>query len=213
MPENIPDWRNYNYDEFMLRQRELSKGKGDSAGLQESLAVTQFPDKTIPTSALQSGPMIGDFTISNGNISSRDYSRLGTGWSLNSDGTVSGISTGASLNFVVKLSNATIIVGDGVIGIAIPASLNGFKLTAALARIHTRGTTGTNTIQIRRVRGDTNADMLSTRITISGNNYYATNGIINISNNDVATGDMIFVDVDTIASGSPKGLSVVLTFN
>lgn len=133
---------------------------------------------------------------------------------IDNDGTINSdvLSQDVNVNFVVKLSNATIVTGDGTIGVAIPTSLNGMNLTAALARIYTLGSSGTTTIQVRRRRGATSADMLSTGITVSYNEYYAADGVINTSNDDVATGDMIFIDVDTVASGSPKGLSVILTF-
>lgn len=127
---------------------------------------------------------------------------------MNDDGT---ISLANYINIIVKQSNALVVTGDGVYGVAIPTGLNGKNLTAALARIYSTGSGGTTTIQVRRRRANVSADMLSTRITVSYNEYYAADGVINTSNDDVATGDMIFVDVDTVAS-THWGLSVVLTF-
>ena len=216
MPNELPqpgDWGTKGYDSFMIREKELNKAlKGTGSALGMGLDTYQFPDSSIDASAIKPGSFLGDFRIANGSLSSRDYSRFGTGWALFSDGTMAGISTGASISFIVKLSNATIVTGDGTMGVAIPASLNGMNLTAALARIYYPGSSGTTTIQVRRRRGATNADMLSTKITVSYNEYYAADGVIDTSNDDVATGDMIFIDVDTVASGSPKGLSVTLTF-
>ena len=217
MPEEpLPmpgDWHDYQYDSFLIREKELNKPtQGTGSVLQQGLEVTQFPDSSIDATSLKAGSLLGDFKVANGSIASRDYKRDGTGWSLNSDGTVDGLQTANYISIIVKQSNATITTGDGVFGVAIPAGMNGKVLTAALARIYTIGTSGTTTIQIRRRRLAVSADMLSTRITVSYNEYYVADGVINTSNDDLATGDEIFVDVDTVASGSPKGLSVVLNF-
>lgn len=103
-------------------------------------------------------------------------------------------------------------VANGIYGVAIPASINGYNLTAALASIYTKGSSGTTTVQIRRYRAGVNADMLSTRITVSYNEYYAADGVIDTTKDDVATGDLIYVDIDT-AAVSASGLSVALTFS
>jgi len=109
-------------------------------------------------------------------------------------------------------SNVNLSIGDGKVGFTVPASMNGMNLTAALASVYTQGTTNTTDIQIRRRRAGTPVDMLSTKITI-GAEYYAADGVINTSNDDIATGDNIYIDVDAIHSVAPQGLSVTLTFN
>ena len=213
-PDPLPgDWTQRQYDSFMIREKELNKQtQGTGSALQQGLQVTQFPDGSIDASSLKAGSLIGDFKVANGSIASRDYTKLGTGWSLNSDGTTDGLIAPNYISIIVRISTSIITTGDGYIGVAIPAGMNGKNLTAALVRIYTLGTSGTTTIQVRRRRGATNVDMLSTRITVSYNEYYATDGVINTSNDDITTGDEIFVDVDTVASGSPMGLSVTLTF-
>jgi hypothetical protein len=68
-------------------------------------------------------------------------------------------------------------------------------------------------IQIRRRRSGSEVDMLSTPVTVGSGEYYARDGVINASNDDVATGDLIFIDVDTVHDPTPAyGLSVALTF-
>lgn len=109
-------------------------------------------------------------------------------------------------------SDTAVAVADGKVAIPIPPSLNGMNLVTATATVHTQGVTGTTDIQLRRRRSGTDVDMLSTKITI-GAEYHASDGVINTSNDDVATGDQIYVDVDAIHSGTaPNGLSVVLEF-
>lgn len=61
----------------------------------------------------------------------------------------------------------------------------------------------------------TYVDMLSTPITIDANEYdskdAATQPVINTANDDLATGDVIRIDVDVAGTGT-KGLNVSLSF-
>lgn len=114
--------------------------------------------------------------------------------------------------FMVFESDTSISTGDGRSGFPCGAVLDGMNITAALATVHTKGVTGTTDIQVRRRRAGVNADMLSTKITI-GDEFYAADGVIDTSNDDIATGDTLYVDVDAVHSGTaPLGLSVALTF-
>jgi hypothetical protein len=107
-------------------------------------------------------------------------------------------------------SDTAVTVADGTQGIPIPASMNGMNLVSALAAVDDKGITGTTDIQVRRRRAGSEVDMLSTKITI-GDEFYASDGVINTSNDDLATGDVIYIDRDAIHSGTaPNGLSVVL---
>lgn len=106
--------------------------------------------------------------------------------------------------------------GDGQTGFEIPAELNGFNLVAVRKTVDTAGTTGTDDTQIRRVRSGTPADMLSTKMTIDSTETStataATPAVINTSNDDVATGDMIYIDQDAVQTTKAKGGVVSLTF-
>ncbi len=109
-------------------------------------------------------------------------------------------------------SATSVTVGSGINGIPIPAALNGLELTDVLATVNTKGVTGTTNVMVVRRRGGANADMLSAAVTI-GDEFFANDETINTSNDDVATGDEIYFDVDAIHSGTePFGLSVVCTF-
>lgn len=109
-------------------------------------------------------------------------------------------------------ADVAVSVEDGVRAFSVPAALDGFELTAALASVHTKGITGTTDVMIRRRRGGSDADMLSTPVTI-GDEFFAADGSIDGANDDVATGDQVYVDVDAVHSGTaPNGLSAVLTF-
>jgi len=105
-------------------------------------------------------------------------------------------------------------VGDGVGYFHIPANMNGMDLTAAHAEVITAGTTGTTDIEIYNVTQAT--DMLSTTLTIdsgeTGSDTAATPVEIDTANDDVATNDLIRIDVDAISTTAAKGLIVTLTF-
>lgn len=106
--------------------------------------------------------------------------------------------------------------GDGKAGFRVPAELNGMDLTGISACVTTAGTTNTTDVQIRRVRAAASADMLSTKATIDSTEVdtstAATPAVINTSNDDVATGDQIYVDVDAVSTTAAKGLIVELRF-
>lgn len=113
-------------------------------------------------------------------------------------------------------SDVDTAVADGKQYHVVPTPMNGMELVGVIASVDTAGTTGTTDIQIRRVRGASAVDMLSTKATIdSGERDTATAAtayVINTSNDDLATADRIFIDLDAISTTAAKGLSVTLWF-
>lgn len=105
--------------------------------------------------------------------------------------------------------------GDGKAYIRIHPAVNGMNLTAVGASVSTVSSSGTVTVQLRRVRSGSPADMLSTKLTIdvseTDSATAAAAAVIDTANDDVATGDQIFVDIDVAGTGA-KGLFVSLTF-
>ena len=113
---------------------------------------------------------------------------------------------------IAVASDTDVAIGEGKLGIAIPSLLNNYNLISALASVYVKGITGSTTIQIRKSRGGVDSDMLHTLISI-GNVFYASSSDVDLTKNNVQTGDLIFIDVDTVHSGTKaKGLSVVMTF-
>ena len=112
--------------------------------------------------------------------------------------------------------STNLATGDGQAFFRIPAELNGMNLTGVAAQLYTAGTTNTHDFQIRRVRSATPADMLSTKITIDSTEVdtstAATAAVINTSNDDVATGDLIAVDIDAVSTTPGKGAIIELRF-
>ena len=105
-------------------------------------------------------------------------------------------------------------VGNGVNYFHIPDNMNGMDLVAVHAEVITAGTTGTTDIQIHNLTQA--VDMLTTKITIdsteTGSDTAATPAVIDTANDDVATNDVIRIDVDAISTTAAKGLIVTLTF-
>lgn len=115
-----------------------------------------------------------------------------------------------AVSLQVTASDGDVSTGDAQAIFVIPEALNGMDLVRAQAVVYTAGTTNATTIMIRN-KTDT-ADMLSGAISIASGGTVGTVGTINTSTDDVATNDVIAVDVDTVSTTAPQGLMVVLEF-
>lgn len=117
---------------------------------------------------------------------------------------------------LTALQTDDLAIGDGQAVLVIPASAHGMNLVGQVVTVATAGTTGTTDIQLRRVRAGSAVDMLSTKLTIdsaeTSSITAATPAVIDASNDDVQTGDLIFVDIDATATTKPKGGAVALEF-
>lgn len=106
--------------------------------------------------------------------------------------------------------------GDGAAYYPIPPELNGANITYVHLWAVTAGTTGTSDVQIARVRSGSPVDVLSTKLTIDsteqGSDTAASAAVINTSNDDVATNDVLRIDVDAVSTTPPKGIIVTIGF-
>lgn len=117
------------------------------------------------------------------------------------------------VSFAVYPSDESVLAGDGKKPFTVPAALNGYELVGVTASVHTLGAaSGSTDVMVRRKRGAANNDMLSGVVTVGYGEYHASDGVINSSYDDVATGDLIYVDIDGVPTTPPQGLGVVLTF-
>ncbi|MFA6897197.1 MAG: hypothetical protein WCQ96_02850, partial [Patescibacteria group bacterium] len=107
-----------------------------------------------------------------------------------------------------------IATGDGKGYFVVPAGLNGMNLISVHAKVVTAGTTNTTDIQINNVTD--NVDILSTKITIdsgeTSSDTAATAAVIDTTKDDVATNDVLRIDVDAASTTKPKGMIVTLGF-
>jgi len=111
---------------------------------------------------------------------------------------------------------ATVVVaGDGLDYFTVPIELNGMSLVSVGAHVYTADT-GADHIHIDIYNLTDTADMLSAAMQIEDGEYdtltSAAPGTINGATDDVATGDVIRIDVTTYAGSSAKGLEVRLGF-
>ncbi len=108
-----------------------------------------------------------------------------------------------------------ITTGDGKAYYRVPAVLNGYNLVGVAASVDTVSSSGLPTVQLRRKRSGSDVDMLSTKLSLDASetdsSTAATAAVIDTSNDDVATADRIYVDIDVAGTGA-KGLAVEMTF-
>lgn len=114
------------------------------------------------------------------------------------------------------VSGATALsTGDGKFYFTIPPELDGMVLSRVHARVVTAGTTNTTDIQLHNVTDA--VDILSTKLTIdsgeTGSDTAAAAAVINTSNDDLATNDLIRIDIDAVSTTPPNGLILNLGFN
>lgn len=107
-----------------------------------------------------------------------------------------------------------VATGDGKAYFVIPDELTGMNLVRVAATVITAGTTNSTTIAIYNV---TDAqEMLSTLMAIetteTSTRTSATPGVIDTTKDDVVTGDVLRIDVDTVSTTAPKGLIVEMVF-
>lgn len=107
----------------------------------------------------------------------------------------------------------SLATGNGKDYWTVPPELNGWDLVSVFGAVYTASSSGTPEFQIHNLT-DTQ-DMLSTSLTIDANELNsstaATPAEINTSYDDVATGDIIRLDVDTAGTGTTGG-DVILGF-
>lgn len=97
------------------------------------------------------------------------------------------------------------------------ASLDGWRLEFVEGALGVASTSGTATVQLRRVRaGESDVDMLSTLLTFAQDAEYADTGdAVVVSDNEdcrVLPGDQVYVDVDSAGTGAQLPLTLTLTF-
>ena len=115
---------------------------------------------------------------------------------------------------VKKSDTVTGAAADGIEAFVVPASMNGMNLvdvTCAVADLNSAAS-GATTVVLRRVRGATAVDMTSTGVTVGYDEYTASDETVDTSNDDIATGDKIYVDVNAVTTANHKGLGCTAMF-
>ncbi len=101
-------------------------------------------------------------------------------------------------------SNTTpVTVGDSQAYFVVPPEIAGMSLLSVGAHVYTASSSGTPTFQIRKkkIEDDTEVDLLATPISIDpserDSSTASTQSVITSSTSTVATGDEIYLDVDS----------------
>ena len=96
----------------------------------------------------------------------------------------------------------------------VPSLLNGKDITAVHAQVVTAGTTGALTVQVTRIRSGTPVSVLSTALSIdsgtTASHQAATPAVIDLTKDDLATNDLLRVDVNGVPTTKPKGLMLTI---
>lgn len=106
------------------------------------------------------------------------------------------------VNYLLN-GNVALQLGDNAARWRVPVEYNGFRI-ASVGASRASGGTGTLTLQLRNAPAS--IDILSTKITIDSgetdSSTAAAAAVINTSNDDLATGNQIVVDVDDPGTNS-----------
>lgn len=115
---------------------------------------------------------------------------------------------------VTDPNGADITTGDGQAWVVVPDVWTGRTITAVHAGLTTASSSGAPSIQLARTRSGSTVDVLSTAVTIDADELTsftaATPPVVDTANDDLATGDLLRVDVDAAGTGA-KGLVVFVT--
>jgi hypothetical protein len=110
-------------------------------------------------------------------------------------------------------AGSAITTGDGKAYYRVSSALNGMNLVSVAAALTTVSSSGIPTVQIANVTDS--VDMLSTKLTIDANetdsSSATTAAVIDTAHDDVATADMLRIDIDVAGTGA-KGLIVQMQF-
>ena len=146
--------------------------------------------------------------------SSATYSETNTGTDatkkVTPDGLAGSYAGTKSVSLVVIAATDPVSAGDNQMYFPIPPALNGMNLVFANAIVNLYGTTGATTIDIYNVTDS--HDMLSTAISIASGDLIGTPGSVDASYDDVATNDVLRIDVTTASTTPATGLMVMLEF-
>ncbi len=171
--------------------------------------------KRVAASQLSGGIYAAATTSAKGIIEIATTAETNTGTdatrTVSPDGLAGSVMGTKVIGVIAVDATTDLSVADGKAYIPIPAAMNGMNLTRAQAIVITAGTTNATTIDIYNVT--VAQDMLSTAISIASGATVGTVGTINATYDNVATNDVLRIDVTTMSTTAPKGLLIILEFS
>ncbi len=186
----------------------LPKGTGrlqvNGADVPTVSSSDTFINKTHTSAVLNTG-ISGTAIASSANITTGTSNTL----IITPDG-LAGSDTFGRKGVTMQVTSGAVAVGDGAAYFTIPVAMTGMNLVRAQATVATVGTTGSTTVMIHNLTDA--ANMLSGAISIASGSRVGTVGTINVATDDVATNDIIRIDVDSVSTTAPLVLMVQLEF-
>jgi hypothetical protein len=200
----------------------------NATNLRTHINVEDGADVTDATNVTAAGALMDseltDITFIKA-LSDADAATLNTGTSTTAVPTADSLAGSnygvAKVSILVSDPNGdAITTGNSKAYVRIPVELNGFNLIGVAGAVSTVSSSGAVNVMVRRSRRTNattraDADMLSTALTIDQSEFdsvdAATAAVVNGSNDDVATGDHMYIDIDGAGTGT-KGLVVELRF-
>lgn len=117
------------------------------------------------------------------------------------------------LVFPIADAATTPTTGDGKVHLPVPPEFNGWNIVTSLGCVTTVSSSGTPTFALRRERSGSAVDVFSTnpKIDVSEKTTVtaATPAVINTSNDDLATGDILYGDLDVAGTGAKGHMLLV----
>ena len=127
-------------------------------------------------------------------------------------GLMSAVAIERVIQMVVVDFGTALTTGDSKFFFHVPSTLNGFNVVDVHAEVFTAPTGRTIEVELYNVNGG--ADILSTPISIdiseTGSDTAAAPPVIDVAQDDLATNDVIRVDIDYVGS-STAGSGLVVT--
>lgn len=217
-----------------VAENASNKSTSTSLGSSDTLYPTQNAVKTYADGKVADAINNGTTTVAPSQNAVFDALALKLDASAYDDATAGETTTGTSTTkyvspdglagssiFGVKTVQLTVFdyttdvaTGDGKAYFVVPSSLNGMNLVGIHGRVITAGTTGTMDVQVANVTDS--VDMLSTKLTWdsteTGTDTAATPAVIDTTKDDVATNDLLRIDVDAVQTTKAKGMIITLLF-
>lgn len=119
-----------------------------------------------------------------------------------------------TITIVITPPGTATSIGDGQAFFIVPPEFDGGEITSVFLATPVAGTTNLTNVDLRRVRGGVTVDVLSANLTIDSTELTsataATPAVINTSNDDLSTGDILWVDVDAVHTTPAEGLQLTI---